>query len=83
MANSRIGADSKGKNPEPLFVLLSVLVQVPMAYFLGHYFDQRIFMATGYTIASGFDPYKPIELIHVFSNPLLNGFVSTIGYSPP
>jgi hypothetical protein len=40
-------------------------------------------MATGYVISSGFDPYKPIELIHVFPNPLLNGFVSPIGYPPP
>lgn len=68
---------------ELAIVLVSVLIQTLLGVFLGHYFDQRVFMAAGYIVGSGGDPYKPIELIHVFSNPLLNGFVPTIGYPPP
>jgi len=75
-------ADMKG-NREMAIVLASVLVQSLLGVFLGHYFDQRVFMATGYVAGSGGDPYKPIELIRVFENPLLNGFVPTIGYPPP
>ena len=72
----------KGKQ-ELAIVLASVLIQILLGAFLGHYFDQRIFMAAGYVAGSGGDPYKPIELIRVFENPLLNGFVPTIGYPPP
>lgn len=68
---------------ELLIVLVAVLIQALVGAFLGHYYDQRVFMATGYLVGSGGDPYKPIELIRVFSNPLLNGFVPTIGYPPP
>ena len=72
----------KGKQ-ELAIVLASVLVQMLLGAFLGHYFDQRIFMAAGYAVGSGGDPYKPIELTRIFKNPLLNGFVPTIGYPPP
>ena len=68
---------------ELAIVLTSVLIQMFFGFFLGHYFDQRVFMAAGYLVGSGGDPYKPIELVHVFENPLLNGFVPTIGYPPP
>jgi hypothetical protein len=63
--------------------VLSILVQLPLAYFLGHPYDQRIFLATGYVAGSGFDPYKPILLMNVFSVPDLNGAVPVIGYPPP
>jgi len=56
---------------------------MPLAFFLGHYYDQRVSLATGYIVGSGGDPYKPIELVGVFPNPLLNGFVPSIGYPPP
>lgn len=68
---------------ELAIVLASVLIQSLLGVFLGHYFDQRIFMAAGYVVGSGGDPYKPIVLVGVFSNPLLNGLVATIGYPPP
>src|SRR5512143_677329 len=72
----------KGKQ-ELAIALASVLIQMLLGAFLGHYFDQRIFMAAGYVVGSGGDPYKPIELIRIFQNPLLNGLVPTIGYPPP
>ncbi len=47
-------------------VTLSVLVQVPLAIFLGHYFDQTAFMDTGYLVSAGINPYQP-HIITIFS----------------
>lgn len=63
-------------------VILSVLVQVPLAVFLGHYYDQTIFLQTGYSVASGLNPYQP-HYIAVFPNPYLDGVSNLIGYPPP
>ena len=62
-------------------VVLSVLVQVPLAVFLGHYYDQRSFIDTGYLVSSGLNPYMP-HTISVFSNPDLIGTNPIIGYPP-
>lgn len=67
---------------EQIIVLLSLVVQTPLAIFLGHYYDERVFMATGYFVSSGLNPYQPHELIGVFSNPLLAGVIPSIGYPP-
>ncbi|MCL5876414.1 MAG: hypothetical protein M1540_01210 [Candidatus Bathyarchaeota archaeon] len=67
---------------EQLTVLLSVIVQLPMAIFLGHYYDQRIFLDTGYLVSSGLNPYQQHE-ISVFSNPHLTGLNPIIGYPSP
>jgi Gpi18-like mannosyltransferase len=62
-------------------VFLSILVQVPLAFFLGHYYDQRSFIDTGYLVSSGLNPYIP-HTITVFSNPHLIGVNPIIGYPP-
>jgi hypothetical protein len=62
-------------------VVLSVLVQVPLAVFLGHYYDQRSFIDTGYLVSSGLNPYLP-HTISIFSNPDLMGTNPIIGYPP-
>ena len=62
-------------------VALSLLVQVPLAVFLGHYYDQRAFMDTGYLVASGQNPYTQ-HIITVFSNPDMMGVNPIIGYAP-
>ncbi len=69
-------------NTDFLAVVLSVFVQVPLAFYLGHYYDQTIFLQTGYLVGSGLNPYQP-HLITVFSNPYLTGVNSIIGYPPP
>ncbi len=69
-------------NSDFLAVTLSVLVQIPLAIFLGHYYDQTIFLQTGYLVGSGLNPYQP-HAITVFSNPYLTGVNSIIGYPPP
>jgi Gpi18-like mannosyltransferase len=62
-------------------VVLSILVQVPLAVFLGHYYDERSFIDTGYLVSSGLNPYIP-HVISVFSNPSLMGVNPIIGYPP-
>jgi hypothetical protein len=63
-------------------VLLSVLIQLPLAVYLGHYYDQRSFLDTGYLVSAGLNPYQPNQ-ITVFSNPNLTGTNPIIGYPPP
>jgi hypothetical protein len=62
-------------------VILSVLVQIPLAVFLGHYYDERLFIDTGFLVSSGLNPYIP-HVITVFSNPDLMGVNPIIGYPP-
>jgi hypothetical protein len=71
----------KAKIPSEIFlVLLSVLIQVPMAFFLGHYYDDRIFMSTGYLVSSGLNPYFPHNFVDVFPTAIISGTIPTIGY---
>jgi hypothetical protein len=49
-------------NREFLIVFLSLLVQISLAIFLGHYYDTKVSMATGYLVASGRNPYQRIDL---------------------
>jgi len=60
----------------------SVALQGILALLLGHLYDQRIFMATGYLAANGLDPYVPLDLRSVFHNLYFENFTS-IGYPPP
>lgn len=69
-------------NHDWVVALLSILVQIPLAVFLGHYYDQTIFLQTGYLVAQGLNPYQS-HLISVFSNTYLNGVNNIIGYPPP
>jgi hypothetical protein len=66
---------------EILPVILSVLFQLPLAIFLGHYYDQRTFIDTGYLVSAGLNPYLPHQ-ITVFPNPHLTGISPVIGYPP-
>lgn len=66
-----------------VIVLLSLLIQAPLAFFLGHYYDERVFMATGYLAGSGLNPYQPYQFTNIFSNPLFAGTIPIIGYPPP
>ena len=69
-------------NHEILILLSSILVQLPLAVFLGHYYDERSFIDAGYLVSSGLNPYQP-HLITIFtSNPDLTGINPIIGYPP-
>jgi hypothetical protein len=67
-------------NREIMTVILSILVQLPLAVFLGHYYDERSFIDTGFLVSAGLNPYQP-HLITIFSsNPYLIGTNPIIGY---
>ena len=68
-------------NSETIAILLSISVQVPLAIFLGHSYDDRAFLDAGYLVSSGLNPYLP-HLINVFHNPVLTGINPIIGYPP-
>jgi hypothetical protein len=59
-------------NREILTVLLSITVQIPLAIFLGHAYDETAFIDTGYFVSAGLNPYLP-HLITVFSPRLVGG----------
>jgi Glycosyltransferase family 87 len=61
---------------------LSVTVQLALGVLLGHAYDARIFMTTGYLVATGRGPYSPLDLGAVFQH-VGFGQLTTIGYPPP
>jgi hypothetical protein len=63
------------------YLLASLLLQLILGFFFGHAYDIRIFMATGYLVATGHDPYILPDLRAVFQNPAFIG-MSSIGYPP-
>lgn len=64
------------------YLLTSLLLQLTLGLLFGHLYDTRIFMATGYLVATGQDPYISQDLTQVFHNPAFRGMTS-IGYPPP
>jgi hypothetical protein len=67
-------------NHDILFVALSLLLQVPLAVFLGHFYDDRVVMATGYLVSSGFNPYAPFNFAGIFPAHVISGYLPAIGY---
>lgn len=45
-------------------------------------YDTRVFMATGYLVASGQNPYVAKDLSSIFTNPAFQN-INSIGYPPP
>ncbi len=63
-------------------LLLSIPLQLALALLFGHYYDMRIFMATGYLVGTGQNPYVAQDLTAVFNNSSFQGMTS-VGYPPP
>ena len=63
-------------------LLLSVLLQLALGILFGHAYDMRIFMATGYLVGSGQNPYVAQDLTAAFQNNSFQGMTS-VGYPPP
>ena len=61
---------------------LSIVVQLALGLFLGHAYDMRIFLATGYLVGTGQNPYIAQNLGAVFHNASFQG-ITTVGYPPP
>ncbi len=64
------------------YLAASILLQLVLGLLFGHLYDIRIWMATGYLVATGQDPYIAQNLTKVFNNPAFQGMAS-IGYPPP
>jgi hypothetical protein len=76
------GAWQPFATPDRRILLLSIAVQLPLALLLGHSYDMRVFMATGYLVGNGHDPYLAQNLSAVF--PHMNFHAMTaIGNPPP
>ena len=69
-------------NPAWLLLACSVVLQLVLALFFGHAYDMRIFMSTGYLVATGQNPYIAQNLAAVFQNNTFQG-ISSFGYPPP
>ncbi len=67
-------------SPNVLTVLGSIAVQVPLAIFLGHAYDETSFMDAGYLVSAGLNPYQT-HLITIFA-PHMIGFNPIIGDPP-
>ena len=60
---------------------LSIILQIVLALLFGHAYDMRIFMATGYLVGTGQNPYIAHDLTSVFHNSTFQGMTS-VGYPP-
>ncbi len=63
-------------------LLLSIALQLVLGLLFGHNYDMRIFMATGYLVDTGQNPYVAQDLTAVFHNSSFQGMTS-VGYPPP
>ncbi len=61
-------------------VLASAVLQIVLAYYLGHQYDMQVNLAAGYLTATGNNPYEGLDLRRVFGDPVLFDRVPGIGY---
>ena len=68
--------------PDRRVLGLSIALQLALGFVFGHSYDTRIFMATGYLVGTGHDPYLARNLSGVFHHA---GFsvIASVGYPPP
>lgn len=64
-------------------ILLSAAIQLALGAFTGHPYDERVFLAVGYTVAHGNSPYQATDVSGVFGNSLFPQPVPGTGYPPP
>lgn len=69
-------------NPDRLLLASSLILQLVLALFFGHAYDMRIFMATGYLVGTGQNPYIAQNLGAFFQNSTFQG-ITSFGYPPP
>ena len=72
----------RSATPDRALLALSILLQLGLALFLGHAYDMRIFMATGFLVGTGQNPYIAQDLSGVFHNITFQG-ITSFGYLPP
>jgi hypothetical protein len=71
-----------GRRYDRRLLALSVALQLALGLVLGHSYDTRLFMATGFLAGTGRDPYVALNLVRVFHHV---GFsrITSVGYPPP
>src|SRR5512143_2663854 len=74
--------NEKSSNHNLIILASSVLLQIALALFFGDAYDMRIFMATGYLVGTGQNPYIAQDLSAVFHNSAFQG-ITSFGYPPP
>jgi hypothetical protein len=81
-AHRRAGVWRPPITPDRRVLVLSIALQLALGLLLGHSYDTRIFMATGYLVGTGHDPYVARNLSAVFPHV---GFsvIASVGYPPP
>jgi hypothetical protein len=65
-----------------VFLITSIILQLGLAFFFGHAYDMRIFIATGYLVGTGQNPYIAQDLASIFNNSSFQG-ITSVGYLPP
>jgi hypothetical protein len=68
--------------PPALLLGISLLLQLALGLFLGHAYDMRIYLATGYLVGTGQDPYIARDLSSIFHSLSFQG-ITSVGYPPP
>lgn len=64
-----------------VLIALSLVLQIVLAFSLGHVYDMRIFMATGYLVGTGQNPYVAQNLGAVFHDGTFQG-INSVGDLP-
>ncbi len=87
MAHSLSSPPAHGLKNKPitfdrLLLTASILLQILLGLFLGHAYDTRIFMMTGFLVGTGQNPYIAQDLVSVFHNTTFQN-LTTMGYPPP
>jgi len=77
-----IHPNKRSSPPDRLLLASSIILQVVLALFFGHAYDMHIFMATGYLVGTGQNPYIAQSLGAVFHNITFQG-ITSFGYPPP
>jgi hypothetical protein len=81
-AGQEIHLNRKSHSKDHLLLAISLILQIVLGLFLGHAYDMRIFMATGYLAGTGQNPYIAQDLSSIFHINSLQG-ITTVGYPPP
>ena len=68
--------------PDRRILFLSIGLQLALALLLGHSYDTRVFMSSGYLVGTGQNPYTAHDLMAIFHHAGFNS-AGTIGYPPP
>jgi len=75
------GAWAWFRAPDRLILSLSIALQLALGVLFGHSYDTRVFMAAGYLVGAGQNPYVPQDLSAVFRHVNFD-VMTTIGYPP-